>query len=143
VLDMFRPAPRLLVRIGRWPRRIAALICLLLAAASAVVPHPAAPSTPGVRLRAGEVAVPVQIARVAASIRPGGEVGVLAPPADDAESGDAVLVADHLRVVSVARGSGLGDDPAATVVVATDRAGALRLARYVSRPLLMIVDDLP
>jgi hypothetical protein len=140
---MFRPAPRVLVRIGRWPRRIAALACLLLAAASAVGAHPAAPSTSGVQLRRGEVAVPVQLARVAPSVRPADEVGVLAPPADSDTAGDAVLVADHLRVLSVTRGSEVGNDAAATVVVASDRAGALRLARYVSRPLLMIVDELP
>jgi hypothetical protein len=138
-------AQRLLARIGRWPRRIAALLCLLLAAGSALVPHaPAASGSHGLgaRLRTGEVAVPVQIASGVASVRPDDRVGVLAPPADSDTAGDAVLVADHLRVVSMTKASGLSE-AGTVVVVATDRARALQLARYVSRPLLMIVDDLP
>jgi hypothetical protein len=141
---MSRPAQRLLVRIGRWPRRIAALVCLVLAAASALTAPEAAPSArPPDRLRRGEVAVPVPIAGGAVAVRPADEVGVLAPPADGDSTGDAVLVADHLRVMSITRSAGLGGDATAVVVVASDRAAALRLARYAARPLLMIVDDLP
>src|ERR1700733_4317065 len=121
---MFGRAQRMLLRIGRWPRRIAALICLVLAGASAVVPHPAAHSSSAVRLRPGEVAVPVQLARLAPAVRPADEGGGLAPPADGDTAGNAVLVADHVRVVSVEHGSSLSDDNATTVVVAADRAGA-------------------
>jgi hypothetical protein len=142
---MSASAQRLLARIGRWPRRIAALVCLLLAAGSALVPPAPATSAPnglGAHLRAGEVAVPVQVASGAASVRPADRVGMLAPPVDDEVGGQAVLVADHLRVVSVSSGSGLADAPT-IVTVATDRPRALQLARYASRSLLMIVDEVP
>jgi Flp pilus assembly protein CpaB len=139
---------RLLARIGRWPRRIAALLCLLLAAGSALVPH--APATAssrahglGAELRRGEVAVPVPIASGVGSVRPDDQVGVVAPPADGDTVSEAVLVADHLRVITVTQPAELAGDTAAVVTVATDRAGALQLARYAARPLLMIVDQLP
>lgn len=138
---------RLLARIGRWPRRIAALICLLLAAGSALLPDTrAATVTPergtGARLRPGEVAVPVPIGSAGAGdVRPGDLVGVLAVPADSTSS--AALVADRLRVTSVRSGAALGGDIGSVVVIATDRARALRLARYSSRPLLLIMDGVP
>src|SRR6476620_4189486 len=88
-------------RIGPWPRRIAAVICLLLAAGSALVPprSPTArpPSGLAARLRGDEIAVPVPVsATSAALVRPGDRVGVVA--ADDANR--STLVADHLRVLA-------------------------------------------
>ena len=66
---------RLLVRIGRWPRRIAALICLLLAAGSALVPHAARREPPtGRALRRGQVAVPVTVSS-AGDVAAGDQVG--------------------------------------------------------------------
>jgi hypothetical protein len=131
---------RLLIRLGRWPRRLAALACLLLAAGSALVPDAArAPAPRAAGLRSGEVAVPVPVQNVG-EVKPGRRVGVLAPPEQPEQR--AVLVADRLRVVSV-RSGGSGADAEAVVVVATDRAAAIQLARYATRPLLMIVDDLP
>jgi hypothetical protein len=134
------PVHRLLIRVGRWPRRLAALACLLLAAGSALVPDAGRAAARGsIGLRAGEVAVPVPVQN-AGEVKPGRRVGVLAPPEQPAQR--AVLVADRLRVVSV-RPAGSGVDADAVVVVATDRAAALQLARYATRPLLMIVDDPP
>lgn len=138
---------RLLARIGRWPRRIAALLCLLLAAGSAVLPNTraatgAAERGTAARLRSGEVAVPVPIGSAGAGdVRPGDLVGILAVPADSTAS--AALVADHLRVMAVRSGAALGGDTGSTLVIATDRARAVRLARYSSRPLVLIIDGVP
>jgi pilus assembly protein CpaB len=41
---MFPSITRLLIRLDRWPRRLAALTCLVLAAASAVLAHRATPA---------------------------------------------------------------------------------------------------
>lgn len=145
---MFRDRRTLLRWLGRWPRRVAALLCLLLAAASAVTDgsaaHPAAKSGP--RLAAGQVAVPVPVT-VAADAAPGDRVGVLAGPGDDSTSGDllppgrATLVADGLRVLSVRDpGSGLTGSDVTIVVVAASRTQAVRLARYSGRAMVLITD---
>ena len=86
--------------------------------------------------------MPVPVQNVG-EVKPGRRVGVLAPP--DEPTQRAVLVGDRLRVVSVRSGgsAGSGPDADAVVVVAADRAAALQLARYATRPLVMIVDDLP
>lgn len=145
---MLATATRLLARIGRWPRRIAALACLLLAAASALTSHHSAPPSrapqpaahPRPVLRAGEVAVPVGVSGALGPVRPGGHVGVLAtPPETSAER--AILVADQLRVISVIRQGGTGTDP--VVVVAADRDKALLLARFSTASLVLIIDELP
>lgn len=136
---MSSSAHRLLTRLGRWPRRLAALACLLLAAGSAVVPDAGRSSGRGAStLRSGEVAVPVPVQTVG-EVKPGRRVGVLVP--SEQATGPAALVADGLRVVSVQAGDS-GIEAGAVVVVATDRAHAVQLARYATRPLLMIVDDL-
>ncbi len=132
---------RLAVRIGRWPRRIAALICLLLAAGSALVPQ--APARPADRpkLHPGQVAVPVTVSS-AGDVAAGDQVGILCAPADT--GGDAALVADHLRVLSVrAGGTGLTSDTGTVVTVATERGVAVELARYANRTLVLITDNLP
>lgn len=132
-------------RIGLWPRRIAALICLLLAAGSALVPpRPPTvgpPSGLAARLRGDEIAVPVPVgATSAALVRPGDRVGVVA--ADDANR--STLVADHLRVLAVRTdSSGLSGTADAVVVTAASRSEALALARYSTERLVLIVDELP
>jgi hypothetical protein len=132
---------RLFVRIGRWPRRIAALICLLLAAGSALAPHPPARAADRPALRPGQVAVPVTVSS-AGEVAAGDQVGVLSTPSDAGD--DAALVADHLRVLSVhSGGASLTGDASAVVTVATDRAVAVELARYAERTLVLITDDLP
>jgi Flp pilus assembly protein CpaB len=137
---------RLSARIGVWPRRVAALICLLLAAGSAVVP-PQPPTPPvhtglGSRLRSDEIAVPVPVsATSAALVRPGDRVGVVAA-ADAANR--STLVADHLRVLAVrSDSSGLSGSSDAVVVTAATRSDALALARYSGSRLVLIVDELP
>ncbi|HEY2296886.1 MAG TPA: hypothetical protein VGH43_04100 [Jatrophihabitans sp.] len=136
---------RLSARIGIWPRRIAALICLLLAAGSALAP-PQPPTTHvrtglGRRLRSNEIAVPVPVsATSAALVRPGDRVGVVA--ADTANR--STLVADHLRVLAVRSDSGgLSGTADAVVVTAATRSDALALARYSTERLVLIVDELP
>jgi hypothetical protein len=136
---------RLSARIGRWPRRIAALVCLLLAAASALAPPrrdaPTRPSGLAARLRAGEVAVPVPVsASNAALVRSGDRVGVFAAP----DTGPATLVADRLRVLSIrADPDSLGSDPGALVVVAASRSAALDLAQFATGHVVLILDRLP
>ena len=132
-------------RIGLWPRRIAALLCLLLAAGSALAPPsqpPAArPSGLGARLRADEIAVPVPVSVASAAlVRPGDRVGVVA--ADT--SNRSMLVADHLRVLEVRSDpSGLSGSADSVVVTAATRSDALALARFATERLVLIVDELP
>jgi hypothetical protein len=149
-----------LARLSRWPRRIAALICLLFAAGTALAPsgpartaaHRAAGHAAG--LRPDEVAVPVPVSQPGLErlVRPGERVGVLAAPpaagfgaAPARDSPGAVLVADHLRVLSLAAGdgAGLGADSAPTVVVAATRTEAIRLAAYAGSPMMLFVDGVP
>lgn len=136
--------------LGRWPRRVAALGCLLLAAASAVTDgsgaSSAAKSASGPRLATGQVAVPVSVT-VSANAAPGDRVGLLAGPSDDSTTGDlsppgqATLVADRLRVLSVHDpDSGLTESDATIVVVAASRAQAVQLARYSGRTMVLITD---
>src|ERR1700710_128250 len=105
---------RLLLRLSRWPRRIAGLACLLLARLSAVQPADGAPaasraSTPPLaRLRPGQVAVPLSVAAFETSglLRVGARVGVLTGPAD----GPVRLAADGLRVLSIHRSTSVDAD---------------------------------
>ena len=141
-----------LLRLSRWPRRIAALVCLLLAAASTLVPadgspaphHSRAGNPVAAALHAGQVAVPVTVssARALGFVRTGDHVGILTAP-DETDRAGPELVADGLRVLAVSGdGAALsGDSP--VVVVAADRAQAVRLAAGSARPLLVVVDDSP
>jgi hypothetical protein len=151
-----RSLRRLAARLGRWPRRIACLLCLLLAAGSALSPKTAsapadsheAAGRPR-QLRHDQVAVPVAVDRsgAAMSVRAGDRVGVLAGASTDGfvrRADAAVLVADHLRVLAVQNGgNALGDDSSVTVVVAASRAGAVRIAGFSDRSLLLIADGFP
>jgi hypothetical protein len=136
-----------LVRLARWPRRIAALVCLLLAAATAVVPRAPVASSAGPRLLPGEVAVPVTVA-VATTAAPGSRIGLVAAPAGSSgmpgeRAGPATMVADRLRVLAIARSDGgLAGTSGTVVTVAASRAIAVDLARYADRALVMITDSL-
>jgi hypothetical protein len=136
---------RVSARVGRWPRRIAALCCLLLAAASAVTdPSAGGHVRPGLagRLRTGEVAIPLSVsAGSAAIVQAGDRVGVVETPDD---SSAATLLADHLRVLSIRLDdTSMSGDASATVVVVGSRAQALAVARTAAGRLVLIVDDLP
>jgi Flp pilus assembly protein CpaB len=136
---------RLSARVGRWPRRIAALCCLLLAAASAVAqPDAGGHVRPGVaaRLRPGEVAIPLTVtAGSAAIVQPGDHVGVV-ETRDDASA--ATLLADRLQVLSIrVDDASMSSDASATVVVVGSRAQAVAVARPASGQLVLIIDDLP
>ena len=143
-----KPTLKLLsARLGRWPRRIAALACLVLAAGSALVPQSptAATARAGIaaRLNGAEVAVPLPISVLPPDlVRPGDHVGVLAA-ADDATS-PASLVADGLRVLSLRTDTAaMTSDSATVVVVAAQRAEVVRLARFSTGRLVLFVDRLP
>lgn len=136
---------RVSARVGRWPRRIAALCCLLLAAASAL----AQPSRSTVvqtglatRLRTGEVAIPLAVAAGSAAIvQPGDRVGVV-DTGDNA--GPAALLADRMRVLSIrADDASISGDASATVVVAGTRSQAVAVAHPTTDRLVLIVDELP
>jgi pimeloyl-ACP methyl ester carboxylesterase len=132
--------PRLSARIGRWPRRLAALACLVLAAGSALTPPAtdtaARADRSATRLRPGEVAVPVPVGAAGAALaRTGERIGLVARHG---------LVADRLRVLSIhPPDASLSGDDSAVVVVAATRAQAERLARPDAAQLLLIADTLP
>ncbi len=141
---------RVLIRLSRWPRRVAALSCLLLAAASAVSPAngsdpPRSPRTANpiaAGLADGQVAVPVRASSVPSAdlVRVGDRVGLLTGTDDGGEP--ATLVADRLRVLAVSSGQDLSTaEP--VVVVAANRDQAVRIATSGTRPLLIVVDRFP
>ncbi|HEY8300380.1 MAG TPA: hypothetical protein VIG48_00645 [Jatrophihabitans sp.] len=135
-----RRTARASARIGPWPRRLAALVCLLLAAGSALTPAPPGPAHPAVgyasRLHAGEVALPVPVAAAGVDlVRPGLQIGLLAQHR---------LVADRLRVLAVHPGDQtLSGDSSAVVVVAVSRSRAATIAGSATDRLVLIVDELP
>jgi hypothetical protein len=146
------PVARILARAGRWPRRIAALACLVLSAGSALG-RPTAPSAPHrhvAALHRGEVAVPVPIDPRGGTglVRAGDQVGVLAAGDGTGPPSAGRLLADHVRVLSV-RDASTGatavpsGDASTVVVVATDRATAVELARFAGGRLLLIRDEFP
>jgi hypothetical protein len=133
--------------LGRWPRRLAAVACLLLAAGSALShrpataagsAHPAATNAIADALPTGEVAVPVTLARTGAGfVHRDDHIGLYASPAAG-DAGDTQLVADGLRVLSVSTDT--GTDGASIVIVAADRGTALRIAAVSQSTLLAVLD---
>lgn len=146
------PLRAVLTRLGGWPRRVAALLCLLLAGGTALA-RPAAPSASprtehGLtsRLRHGQVAVPVVLDAAAATgfLRPGDRIGLLAAPADGfpGTGSSAGLIADRLRVLAISGGTGsIGGDQGATVIVAADAGTAQRIAAASAGRLLPVLDE--
>jgi hypothetical protein len=82
-------------------------------------------------------------------IHAGDRVGLLVAPSDAdtvspsaAPSPDAALIADRLLVLKVSAASP-GSDDSGTLLVAADRATALRIARAAGRSVLAVVDKSP
>ncbi len=146
-----------LLRLSRWPRRIAALVCLLLAAASTLAPADGVP-TPRRRsrgnpiaaaLRAGQVAVPVTVtsahaAALRAHRRPrrradrcGGRTGRDRSRRPRRWSPTACACSRCRRAATRC------PPTPRSIVVAADRAAAVRLAAVAARPLLVVVDKCP
>ena len=126
---------KLLLRLGRWPRRIAVLVCVLLAASSAISSSgPAQSSRPSAlrQLKAGQVAVPVNVASggVAGVLKAGQHVGLLSAHS---------MLADHLLVLQVAVASPEAGDTT-SILVAADRPTALRIAKSSGQAVLAVVD---
>lgn len=148
-----RPSLRL-PALGGWPRRLAALACLLLAAITALQPPPAASTAavrPGSRpvvdgLHNGEVAVPVELATSAACtlLRPGDRVDLYpASPDDSAAAPRAAPAGAGLRVLALLhcssspRPESQGDG--AAVVVSAGSGDAARLAGFLPRPMVAVL----
>jgi hypothetical protein len=145
-----------LTRLGRWPRRVAALLCLALAAASAlsgrhgpVHPSHSPARHPGIaaELAPGRLAVPVVLSDDAASsyIRSGDRIDLYASADDGAGvSRPATLVAAGLPVISVLTPK--YDSPGAggtRVIVSAEPLIAARIAGTNSQSILAVVDKYP
>jgi hypothetical protein len=148
-----------LARLGRWPRRIAALLCLVLAAASALsaqrpvaarVPATAAPTGVAGRLAPGQLAVPVTLSDDSATryLHTGDRIDLYATP-DPASivTAPAALVGTGLLVIEVlpspaAAGPANGTD-GTRVIVAVERRLAGRIAGTNGRMILAVVDKYP
>ena len=75
-------------------------------------------------------------------VRPGDRIGLLTGPSDAAVATAPAFVADGLRVLAVSADSGDGSQPP-SVVVASNRSQARRIAANSGRPLLVAVDRSP
>lgn len=144
---MFTSHHRTLARLSRWPRRIAALGCLLLAGASAVVPAggratPRRIASLGAQLNRDEVAMSVAVASAPSYLHRGDRIGLLAGPDESGSNLRSGILADRLRVLAVPPVDSSGTDPP-TVLVAANRAAAIRIAATTGRPALVVVDRSP
>ena len=151
--------------LGRWPRRIAALLCLLLAAAEAFTSHAARapdtgraaaarPANPiAALLSAGQLAAPIVVSGgpVTAYLRAGDRVDVYAAPVLAAASAlgcgaaaNGPPVGTGLTVLAVPTPAG-GPDAADgdRLVVAVDRTTAGRLASLQGCSMLAVLDKFP
>jgi hypothetical protein len=103
------------------------------------------PSGLAAKLGAEQVAVPVTITDGSAAgfIHVGDHVGLFAAPADsDApDSPGSTLIADRLKVVSVLATE--ATDSGQTILVATDRETATRIAAAIGGKLLAVLDNSP
>ncbi len=151
---MFASMRPMLARLSRWPRRIGALACLLLAVASALPPrgaprlhHPATRTAD--LLFAGEVAVTVVVTSTPDGLHQGDRIGLLAgADADGGGSGTAgssataSMLADRLRVLAPPIKDASGTDPP-SVLVAARRGDALRIAAHSGQSIFVIIDQRP
>jgi Flp pilus assembly protein CpaB len=142
-----------LLRLNGWPRKLAALACLVAAAGSAVAGgHGAranARGTPAAVHHPGGgtgLAVPIRFdAGLASTVRPGQRIDVLAAPSEDApaRARDAPLasvVVRSARVIAVRLPSELtGASDQAVIVVAVPRQDALRLTAFAGSVLVPAV----
>jgi len=111
------------------------LVCVLLAASSAISDHrsgAASQASPLRHLTAGQVAVPVSLTGtgVTGVLQVGQHVGLLSQHS---------LLADHLLVLKVA-GAPPGSEDTMSILVAADRPTALRIAKSTGEALLAVVD---
>ena len=142
------------VPIGRWPRRLAAGACLLLAAGTALTPKASTSSArpPGSHLSPGQRAVPVRVVGPdpRAYLLAGAHIDLIAMPADDygtTQPTGSQLLAQSVVVVKVvapAGGLSVGSDAAdSELIVAVDAVTALRIAYCAAHPCLAAADDPP
>jgi hypothetical protein len=75
-------------------------------------------------------------------VQPGDHIGLLTGPSDATVATAPAFVADGLRVLAVSADSGDGSQPP-SVVVASNRSQARRIAANSGRPLLVAVDRSP
>lgn len=138
----------LLLRLGRWPRRFAVLVCVVLGLSQAVQSHdPGAARDPLVQLADGQVAVPVTLDQggTDALLRVGQRVGLMASARSSGtgpETPEATLVGDHLLLLRVS-GAPPGGIGKSSIVVAADRATALRIAGASGQTILAVLDKSP
>lgn len=156
-----------LVRFGPWPgrvRRLAALACLLLAAASAVTSRPDSSATrapaarPGrsgnpiaARLQPGQVAAPVLLGVGASGFLRSGDRVDLYATADGTALGAARCgqqtgpIGAGLRVLDArtSPATGGGDGSPARVVLAVDAGTAARIATLQGCGMLAVLDKSP
>lgn len=154
---MFGFSTTRLARLGRWPRRVAALGCLLLAFASAVSarhgPRASAAGEHGSgnplasRLRPGQVAASVSLDDPGAArlLRAGDRVDLYAtsnsgdPPACAAAA--RTPLGSGLRVLAVSGPSGgFGGDGASRLIVALSRGAAAQLAALQTCGMFAVLD---
>jgi hypothetical protein len=145
-----------LYRLGRWPRRVAALCCLMLAAGSAVTGHgpPAGADNGGhsgnpilSRLPRGKVAAPVSVSSAAGYLRAGDRIDLYAT-ADGSTTcaglAGASPVGTTLPVLTVGGDShAIAGDEHLNLVVAVDHAIAARLARLHGCGMFAVLDKYP
>ena len=149
------PGPRTLLAGPGRLRRIASLLCLLLAAATALGdrsghagPRPA--TSLSARLLPGEVAVAVPLSGHTDFVHPGDRVDLLAGPEDtvggaSGAATSATSVGSALRVLQVTQpdAGAFGGDTGTRLLVAADRATAQRIAAASGRQMLAVLDKYP
>ena len=107
----------------------------------AAVRQPDGASRLAAGLQTGEVAVPVTLVPAARRIaQPGDRVDLFATPADGTGPDAQGPIGTRLLVLSVSAGEPAGALDEATMIVASDRATALRIAAQAGRPVLAVLD---
>lgn len=143
---MFASLRHPLARLLRWPRRIAAIACLVFAAAATLTPAAGNSAqrarTTAELLHRGEVALSVEVASTPLDLRRGDRIGLLAGPDDSGAGAPAAMLADRLRLLAAPTMSASGSDPP-IVLVAAGRDAALRIAANSGRSVLVVVDKSP
>ena len=120
---------------------MAAVSAIATRHAPAAVPASDGGSRLAARLQAGEVAVPVTLVPAARRIaQPGDRVDLYATPDRSGSPAPAGPIGTRLVVLSVSAAEGGVAADEATMVVASDRATALRIAAHGGRPLLAVLD---
>jgi len=150
-----------LARLGGWPRRVAALGCLLLAFASAVSSRHGPPARAAgehgsnnpliARLRSGQVAASITLEDPGASafLRAGDRVDLYATPGTSGDppacaAAGPTALGSGLRVLAVRGPSGgLGDDGTSRLIIAVGRGTAAQLAALQTCGMFAVLDKDP